>query len=351
MEREKVLVTGGAGFIGSHTVVQLVNAGLEPVIVDDLRNSDERTLRGLASILGREVSVHRVDCNDEAAMAKVFEKEEAIHGVIHFAAYKAVGESVQEPLKYFDNNIGSLVVLLGLMDRYTVKRMVFSSSCTVYGQPEKLPVTEDSPDNNATSPYGFTKIACERLLRDQCAADPSLKVVLLRYFNPIGAHPSGMIGELPLGVPNNLVPFITQTADGIRERLTVNGSDHDTPDGSCIRDYIHVMDLAAAHVTALRWMEDADTSCEVFNIGTGQGNSVLEVVHTFEEVNNVKVPYVIGPRRAGDVTAVYADTTRSKNVLGWSPALGLDDALKDAWKWQLSLREDHQKVSPSTTKA
>lgn len=332
-------MTGGAGFIGSHTCVELVAAGYEPVIVDDLRNSQERALDGIAAILGRLPAVHRVDAGDPGALARVFNETGEVHGAIHFAADKAVGESVEQPLKYYRNNIGSLITLLEQMNARGTKRMVFSSSCTVYGQPDQLPVTEKAPDQDATSPYGYTKVACERILRDVSQADAALKVVLLRYFNPIGAHPSGHIGELPLGVPNNLVPFVTQTAAGIRERLTVFGDDYPTPDGSCIRDYIHVVDLARAHVRALEWMEERPAPlCEVFNIGTGKGNSVFEVIRTFEEVNGVRVPHVVGPRRAGDTTAVYADTTRSRELLGWAPTLTLADGLRDAWRWQRTLK-------------
>ena len=335
---KKVLVTGGAGFIGSHTCVELAAAGFEPVIVDDLRNSEERALDGISRIIGRKPSVHRIDCCDQQAMERMFSSEGPIHGAIHFAADKAVGESVAHPLKYYQNNIGSLALLLQLMKEQATGRIVFSSSCTVYGQPQKLPVTESAPDRNAMSPYGFTKIACEQMLRDTTASDPALKAVLLRYFNPVGAHPSSHIGELPLGVPNNLVPFVTQTAIGLRKQLTVFGNDYDTPDGSCIRDYIHVVDLAKAHVRALEWMEGTGTSaCEVFNIGTGHGNSVLEVIHAFTEETGATLPYVIGPRRAGDTTAVYADTTKSREVLGWKPTLSLRDALRDAWRWQKAI--------------
>lgn len=335
---EKVLVTGGAGFIGSHTCVELAAAGFEPVIVDDLRNSEERAIEGIGKIIGRAPSVHRIDCCDEAAMRRMLAAEHPIHGAIHFAADKAVGESVQDPIKYYQNNIGSLALLLRLMKEHGTARIVFSSSCTVYGQPEKLPVTESAPDRNAMSPYGFTKIACEQLLRDTTASDPSLKAVLLRYFNPVGAHPTAHIGELPLGVPNNLVPFVTQTAIGLRKQLTVFGTDYDTPDGSCIRDYIHVVDLAKAHVRALQWMEEpGSTACEVFNIGTGKGNSVLEVINAFTEETGAPLPYVIGPRRTGDTTAVYADTTKSREVLGWTPQFTLRDALRDAWKWQKAI--------------
>ncbi len=335
---KKVLVTGGAGFIGSHTCVELAAAGFEPVIVDDLRNSQERAIDGIGRIMGRKPSVHRIDCCDAGAMRRMLATEGPIHGAIHFAADKAVGESVNDPLKYYHNNIGSLVLLLRLMKEHGTQRIVFSSSCTVYGQPEKLPVTESAPDRNAMSPYGFTKIACEQMLRDTTSSDPALKAVLLRYFNPVGAHPSAHIGELPLGVPNNLVPFVTQTAAGLRKQLTVFGTDYDTPDGSCIRDYIHVVDLAKAHVRALEWMEgEGASSCEVFNIGTGKGNSVLEVINAFTGETGAPLPYVIGPRRAGDTTAVYADTTKSREVLGWKPTLTLSDALRDAWRWQKAI--------------
>jgi len=334
---EKVIVTGGAGFIGSHTCVELVEAGFEPVIVDDLRNSEERVLKGLEKIVSRELPIHRIDCGDAVALNKVFEAEKP-SSVIHFAADKAVGESVREPLKYYSNNIGSLFTLLRVMEQHRVKDLVFSSSCTVYGDTDQLPVTENSPTGAAASPYGYTKVVCERMLRDASAADPLLRAVLLRYFNPIGAHPSGIIGELPIGVPNNLIPFITQAAAGIREKLTVFGDDYPTRDGSCIRDYIHVVDLAKAHVLALRWIAKQKAPvCDVFNLGTGTGNTVLEAVHTFEAENGVKVPYVIGPRRAGDVVAMYADTTKSSEVLGWRTELTLGDALRDAWRWQQTL--------------
>ena len=343
---KKVIVTGGAGFIGSHTCVELVSAGYTPVIVDDLRNSEERSLAGIAKITGKAPIVHRIDCCDEAAFDRVFAAEGEVYGVIHFAAYKAVGESVAEPIKYYQNNIGSLATLLRLMAKHSVKRIVFSSSCTVYGQPEKLPVTESSQDRDANSPYGFTKVVCERLLGDASASDASLKAVLLRYFNPIGAHPSAHIGELPLGVPNNLVPFVTQTAAGLRKQLTVFGNDYPTSDGSCIRDYIHVVDLARAHVMALDWLDKrTGSTCEVFNLGTGMGNSVLEVINAFMEETGVKLPYVIGPRRAGDVTSVFAETSKSREVLGWKCEHTLRDGLRDAWRWQKEIgRSDDEKI-------
>lgn len=332
---KKVLVTGGAGYIGSHTVVELVEAGYEPVIVDDLRNSEERMLDGLEAILGRRPRLHRADCTDPVAMERVFAAEGPLLGVLHFAADKAVGESVADPLKYYRNNIGSLVTVLGRMVAHGVHHIVFSSSCTVYGQPATLPVTEDFPDDRATSPYGRTKVMCEQLLRDMVVADAALRVVLLRYFNPIGAHPSGLIGELPLGVPGNLVPFVTQAAAGLHKRVTVNGADYDTPDGSCVRDYIHVVDIAKAHVQALERMLRPETPrCEVFNLGTGQGDSVLQVLERFKAVTGVDLPYTIGPRRPGDVASIHADITRAREVLGWKAEHGLDEALRDAWNWQ-----------------
>jgi UDP-glucose 4-epimerase len=334
----KVIVTGGAGFIGSHTVVELAAAGYEPVIVDDLRNSEARALRGIADIIGREPSFHRVDCTDKAAFGEVFHREGPVHGVIHFAAYKAVGESVREPLMYYRNNVGSLITLLELMAQHAVRRIVFSSSCTVYGQPERLPVDETAPDRAANSPYGFTKVTCEQLLRDVHAAGGPA-TVMLRYFNPIGAHPSAHIGELPIGTPNNLVPFITQAAAGLRDSLTVHGDDYPTPDGSCVRDYLHVVDVAKAHVRALDWLEEQATPpCRAFNLGTGVGNSVLEVVRSFTAETGVEVPYTIGPRRPGDVASVYADTRTSAEELGWRTTLTLRDALRDAWRWQQALR-------------
>lgn len=331
---KRVIVTGGAGFIGSHTVVELAAAGYTPVIVDDLRNSQERALKGVEAILGRAPEVHRIDCGDGAALARVFATG-AVHGVIHFAADKSVPESLADPLKYYSNNIGSTATVLRTMAAHGVKRIVFSSSCTVYGQPDKSPVTESSPTGNVSSPYGYTKMICERMLADAVAADGALKCVLLRYFNPIGAHPSAHIGELPIGVPMNLVPYITQTAAGLRKELTVYGSDYDTPDGSCVRDYIHVVDLAKAHVRALEWMEGRSAPvCEVFNLGTGQGNSVLGTVKAFTEVTGVNVPHRIGPRRTGDIAAIWADTAKSRTVLDWRCEHDLRDALRDAWRWQ-----------------
>jgi len=335
------LVTGGAGYIGSHAVVELFQAGYAPVIVDNFVNSQESALAGIRAILQTEVTCHRIDCTDVAALREVFRQEGDIAGVIHFAAHKAVGESVKEPLKYYHNNVGSLVALLQVMTEFQVNRLVFSSSCTVYGVPDQLPVTEATPVKKANSPYGNTKQICEDILTDLAhSGNTGIHSIALRYFNPVGAHASARIGELPLGVPNNLVPFITQTAAGIREKLTVFGNDYDTPDGSNVRDYIHVVDLARAHVVAVdRLMAGKAAAIEMFNIGTGQGNSVLEVIHAFEKVSGQKLNYVIGERRAGDVPAIYADVTKATQELGFKTELGLEEALSSAWQWELNLRK------------
>ncbi|GAB3777940.1 UDP-glucose 4-epimerase GalE [Spirosoma horti] len=334
----KILVTGGAGFIGSHTVVSLVNAGFEPVIVDDFSNSERSALDGLRAILGHDVTCYPVNCNDASAMEDIFRKESPT-GVIHFAAYKAVGESVAQPLKYYRNNLDSLMLLLELMPAHNVKNFVFSSSCTVYGQPEQLPVTEETPRLPAQSPYGNTKAIGEDIIRDAVHAKTPVKALALRYFNPIGAHPSAEIGELPLGVPANLVPFITQTAAGIRPSLTVYGDDYNTPDGTCVRDYIDVMDLADAHVQALKKLIEAqdESSYDVINIGTGRGETVLNVIKTFEQATGVKVNYSVGPRRAGDVEQVYADVSKANRVLEWQARRSLAESLRDAWQWQQKL--------------
>ena len=334
-----ILVTGGAGFIGSHTVVALVEAGFRPVIIDDFSNSQPSALDGLAQILGEKPTCYAQNCNDFEALRRIFQGEK-IAGVIHFAAFKAVGESMHEPLKYYDNNLGSLVTLLRAMRAENISNLIFSSSCTVYGEPKILPVTEQTPVQPASSVYGNTKQIGEEILRDVTSANPDLQAISLRYFNPIGAHPSSHIGELPLGVPSNLVPFITQTAAGIRESLTVFGKDYPTPDGTCIRDYIHVMDLAEAHVAALQNLFAATEKSEnyqVFNVGTGQGNSVLELIKTFEEVSEKPLNYQIGPRRPGDISAVYADATKVREGLGWTAKRSLREALTDAWHWQQSL--------------
>lgn len=336
----KILVTGGAGYIGSHTVVELAQAGYEPVIIDDFSNSKESVLAGLRAILGREVPCYHSDCGNADALRHVLQQEPDIQGVIHFAAFKAVGESVQKPLAYFHNNVGSLITLLQVMSEFGIENLVFSSSCTVYGVPDALPVTEATPTKPASSPYGRTKQMCEDMVHDVSAAPGNkLHTILLRYFNPIGAHASAKIGELPLGVPNNLVPFITQTAAGIREKLTIFGDTYDTPDGTNIRDYIHVVDLAKAHIMAVQRLLDrqATDTVETFNIGTGHGNSVLEVVKTFEQASGLKLNYIIGPARPGDVPAIYADATKAAQVLGFQTETSLYDSLASSWKWQQTL--------------
>ncbi|MGG7661188.1 UDP-glucose 4-epimerase GalE [Dyadobacter sp. BHUBP1] len=335
----KILVTGGAGFIGSHTVVELHNAGFEPVIIDNLYNSNLNVLEGIKKITGKEFPFYEIDCNDADKVRALFEKEK-FDGVIHFAAYKAVGESVEKPLNYYENNLISLLVLLRAAQEFNVDKFVFSSSCTVYGQPEKLPVTESTPRLPANSPYGNTKAIAEDIIRDHVHSRPGLKAISLRYFNPIGAHETSLIGELPNGVPSNLVPFITQTAAGLRKSLTVFGNDYDTPDGTCIRDFIHVVDLAKAHVKALDLLESqTDTNYyDVFNVGTGEGYTVLQLINTFEEVNGVKLNYTIGPRREGDVEKIYAQSDKVNNVMKWRAEKTMAEALRDAWNWQLKLK-------------
>ena len=333
----KILVTGGAGFIGSHTVVELVNAGYEVVIVDNLSRSEVMMLEGIETIAGKKIPFYQIDCLDKPALDKVF-AENGISAVIHFAAYKAVGESVQKPLEYYKNNVESLITLLQVMEKYKVKEFIFSSSCTVYGQPDHIPVDETAPFKRAESPYGATKQMCERILED--ASSINFRVVSLRYFNPIGAHPSTAIGELPIGVPNNLVPYITQTAAGIREKLTVFGNDYNTPDGSCLRDFIHVVDLAKAHVKTLKFLASKPDGgmLEAFNIGTGQGVSVLELVKTFIDVTKVNLPFVIGPRRLGDVEKVFADPAKSNNLLNWKSEYTVGESLFHAWEWEKRLK-------------
>ncbi len=334
----KILVTGGVGFIGSHTVVELDKAGFEPVIIDNLYNSDLEVLKGIKQITGKDFPFYNIDCNDIEKIRSLFEKEK-FDGVIHFAAYKAVGESVDKPLDYYENNLISLLVLLRVMKEFNVKNFVFSSSCTVYGQPDKLPVTELTPRKPATSPYGNTKAIAEDIIRDHVYSAPGIKAICLRYFNPIGAHESALIGELPNGVPSNLVPFITQTAAGLRESLTVFGDDYDTPDGTCIRDFIHVLDLANAHVKALELLNEKQDSdyYDVFNVGTGEGYTVLELINTFQEVNGVKLNYTIGPRREGDVEKIYAQSDKVNNIMKWKAEKTMAEALRDAWNWQLKI--------------
>lgn len=337
----KILVTGGMGYIGSHTVVELVNAGYEPVIVDDLSKSHPKILDQLTTILGFKPVFHQLDLCDPKAVNSLLTAEPNIEGIIHFAAFKAVGESVKLPLNYYHNNIFSLVNLLQAFYSKPVN-FVFSSSCTVYGQPDENPVTENAPVQPAQSPYGNTKQIAEEILKDMIASGGSqYKVISLRYFNPVGAHDSALIGELPIGTPQNLVPFVTQTAIGKREKLTVFGDDYNTPDGSCIRDYIHVVDLAKAHVAALKLAaKDEFTGYDVFNLGTGNGSSVLEVIKTFERVNNIKVNYEIGPRRPGDVEQVWGDVTKSTEKLGWTAELNLDAMMASAWEWEKYLSQN-----------
>lgn len=333
MSKRKILVTGGAGYIGAHTIVEIAEAGYEPVIIDDFSRSDNTLLKGLETILKYKPPFYEGSCVDRELVDKIF-REQGISCVMHFAAYKSVGESVKMPLAYYGNNLNSLMIVMEVMKSHGVKDIIFSSSCTVYGQPDKLPVSEDAPIKPAESPYGATKQMCERILQD--AYPTGYRVVALRYFNPIGAHPSIEIGELPIGVPNNLVPYITQTAAGARESLTVFGDDYNTPDGSCIRDYIHVSDVASAHVRAMEYLatKSSDPSFFVFNLGTGNGSSVLELIHLFEEATGVKLRYTIGPRRPGDLEKTYADPSNAIRELKWKPRFSIKEALSQAWQWQ-----------------
>lgn len=337
MANETVLVTGGAGYIGAHTLVELVAAGYSPVVMDDLSRSSMKLVEGAARITGIKLPFYQADCADKIQLKRVFDQHPGIHSVIHFAAFKSVNESVEHPLLYFRNNLDSLLSVLEVMRDFNVNRFVFSSSCTVYGQPDHIPVTEDAPFKRPESPYGATKQMGERILEDTVKAWRALKVVSLRYFNPIGAHPSGEIGELPIGIPNNLVPYITQAAIGKRKKLTVFGNDYDTPDGSCLRDFIHVVDLADAHVAALTAMERLPHRFEAFNLGTGVPVSVLELLNTFMRVTGVQVAYEIGPRRPGDIEKVFADPAKSNRELRWSTKLTVEDALRDAWNWEQKL--------------
>ncbi len=340
----RVLVTGGTGYIGSHTVVELINNGYDVVIVDNLSNSNVGVLTGIEKITGVKPPFENIDCMDFPNMDKLFEKYQDIEAVIHFAASKAVGESVEKPLMYYRNNINSLLVLLEVMQAHKVRNIVFSSSCTVYGQPDELPVTEQAPRKKALSPYGNTKAINEDIICDMAYAHPELRATILRYFNPIGAHPSAFIGELPNGIPSNLLPFVTQTAAGIRQELKVYGDDYNTPDGSCIRDYIYVVDLAKAHVVAVNRMleKKAKDHVETFNLGTGRGLSVLEILNTFMKVTGVDVPYKIVGRREGDIEQVWANPQKANEVLGWTADTPVEDILLSAWKWQQYLAEENK---------
>lgn len=334
---KKILVTGGAGYIGSHTTVELINSGYEPVLIDNFIYSDGSLITGIEKITGKKVNFHKGDCRDRTFLTHLFKTQGPIDGVIHFAALKSVGESVQKPLLYHQNNVESLLTLLEVMKQFGVKDFIFSSSCTVYGQPDHIPVNESAPFKRAESPYGATKQLCERILEDSYIE--GFRVVSLRYFNPIGAHESSLIGEMQFGSPNNLVPYITQTAAGWRDKLTIFGGDYNTKDGTCLRDYIHVTDLSAAHLQALSFLDaQPDTTlCEAFNVGTGEGVSVLELVKSFIRATGVNLSYTIGARRPGDVEKVYADPKKANSVLGWNARLSTEQALLDAWNWQKKL--------------
>ena len=342
---DRILVTGGTGYIGSHTVVELQQSGFEVIIVDNLVNSNVEVLCGIEKITGIRPIFENVDCTEYVNLDRTIEKYPDIKAIIHFAALKAVGESVNHPLEYYRNNLVSLINLLELMPKHKIENIVFSSSCTVYGQPDVLPVTEDAPIKKALSPYGNTKKIAEDIITDTINANHALSAILLRYFNPIGAHPTAEIGELPNGVPNNLLPYITQTAIGLRNELKVFGNDYNTPDGSCIRDYINVVDLAKAHVIAVQRMlqKKQKSDVEVFNLGTGRGLSVLELLNIFQKVNKVKVPYKIVGRREGDIEQVWANPTLANQELGWTAQSSVEDTLRSAWKWELKLKERREK--------
>lgn len=339
--KEKILVTGGTGYIGSHTTVQLQLAGYDVVIIDNLSNSRADVIDRIEAITGIRPDFIKGDCTDIASLRSLFETRPGIKGIINFAASKAVGESVEKPLLYYRNNLLTLINLLELMPEFGVKGIVFSSSCTVYGEPDVNPIDESAPIKPATSPYGNTKQISEEIIMDYVKSGAPIKSILLRYFNPIGAHPSALIGELPIGVPQNLVPYLTQTAAGIRKELTVFGDDYDTPDGSCIRDYIDVNDLARAHVIAMQRMLDGsdNDAVEIFNLGTGNGLSVLQLINAFEKATGVKVPYKIGQRRAGDIEKIWADPKKANEVLGWKADIDIEETMRNAWKWQSSITE------------
>lgn len=340
-DTKHILVTGGAGYIGSHTVVELINGGYSPVIVDDFRNSHKKVIQGIKDITGEEVIYRQVDVCDLKAFEEVF-REFTFNGIIHFAALKAVGESVQEPLMYYRNNVVGLVNCLELAEKHGVKNIVFSSSCTIYGEPKgEKTVTENTEMGIANAPYGYTKQIGEQMIHDVIQSGADLKILKLRYFNPIGAHPSSSIGELPMGIPNNLLPFVTQTAMGKHDKLKVFGSDYCTIDGTCVRDYVHVLDVANAHVKGLDWLGNQSNSfTESVNIGTGKGTSVLEIIHTFEEVSGKKLIWEFAERRGGDIEEIYADVTKAKTLLNWSSKKTVKDAVRDAWNWELKLKND-----------
>lgn len=337
----KILVTGGTGYIGSHTVVELQNAGYSVLVIDNLSNSTTDSIDGIERITGERPAFVKLDCNDLVGLRKVFKENTDIKGVIHFAASKAVGESVQKPLLYYRNNLNSLINVLDLMQEFKVKNIVFSSSCTVYGEPDNNPIDENAPIKPAESPYGNTKQINEEIIHDTVRSGADVKSIILRYFNPIGAHPTAEIGELPNGVPQNLVPYITQTAIGIREQLSVFGNDYDTPDGSCIRDFINVVDLAKAHVVAIDRMvgNKSTEKVEIFNLGTGRGVSVLELIKVFEKISGIRLNYKIVGRRAGDIEKIWANPKKANTVLGWTARETIENTMASAWKWQQKLRE------------
>ena len=335
---DKILVTGGLGYIGSHVVVELLEKGAQVVIIDDLSNSHESVLDGIEKITKKRPIWENVDIKDKVKLNNFFDKHDGFAGVIHFAASKSVNESVNNPMLYYQNNVVGLLNLAEACLKHKINNFIFSSSCTVYGEPNHLPINESEPLKPATSPYGATKQMGEEILKDIAKAE-KMKTISLRYFNPVGAHPSGLIGELPLDTPQNLVPFVTQTAAGVLEKLTVFGDDYDTPDGSCIRDYIHVQDLADAHIVALNYLDTSEELYEVFNIGTGQGSSVLELIHSFKEVTGVEVPYQIGARREGDLPNIYADPQKAIQKMNWKTKLDMKQALEDAWRWETNLRK------------
>lgn len=340
----KILVTGGLGYIGSHTVVELVKNGITPIIVDNLSNSYIEVKSWLEEILDFELIVYNLDCTDKKSFSKVFEEHDDLKGVIHFAAFKAVGESVDNPLKYYSNNLGSLIVLLQLMKEYNISNLVFSSSCTVYGIPEnEIQVNEDTPLQTPSSPYGQTKFISEQIIKDATLTSP-LKASLLRYFNPVGAHESAKIGELPIGKPNNLVPFITQAAAGLRDKLSIFGRDYNTSDGTCVRDYIHVSDLANAHTKALQYLQNQNESVSIFNLGTAKGNSVSEVVNAFETSTGIKLNFEYVDRREGDVPAIYADSSKANRLLNWTCKYSLNESMLSAWNWQENLKKIDFKI-------
>ena len=344
--KDKILVTGGTGYIGSHTTVELQKAGYDVVIIDNLSNSNIEVLDGIEAITGIRPVFVKGDCTDIETLRKLFKENPGIKGIINFAASKAVGESVHKPILYYRNNLGTLLNLLECMPEYGVKGIVFSSSCTVYGEPDKNPIDETAPIKPATSPYGNTKQISEEIITDVIHSGAPIKSIILRYFNPIGAHESALIGELPVGVPQNLVPYLTQAAAGIRKELTVFGDDYNTPDGSCIRDYIDVVDLAKAHVTAMkRMLDNPDTDAiEIFNLGTGRGLSVLELINNFERATGVKVPYHIGARREGDIEKIWSEPTKANTVLGWKAEVPVDATMRNAWAWQCRLAEKAPKA-------